>query len=80
MKSDRQRLSINIDSRLYQIVKSLAAQQGTSINRWLEDLLFAQFQQSGLLPKNSPRIPESRGGDFRSAKYQQSLIAKSQGE
>ena len=71
--TDRHRKAITyrLDELVTDAMREQALEEGTSVNRWLENHLFDYFKNVGKIPKSENRLPENRGGDRKSKNYQQ---------
>ena len=58
----RKNATYRLDQRLVEEIQSLAKEQNTSSNRWLENALITLFRTSGRIPSDFQPLGETRGG------------------
>ena len=58
----RKNATYRLDQRLVEEIQSLAKEQNTSSNRWLENALITMFRTSGRISSDFQPLGETRGG------------------
>ena len=58
----RKNATYRLDQRLVEEIQSLAKEQNTSSNRWLENALITLLRTSGRIPSDFQPLGETRGG------------------
>jgi hypothetical protein len=61
----RRAATYRLDDRILDAMERLARKNNTSVNKYLENLLFAHAKQIGEIPMNAEPLGETRGGQKR---------------
>ena len=61
MDRARRNKTLSMDPEVWDAIEGLAAKQGLSVSRWVENYFFDHLQKAGVLAKDLDKLGERRG-------------------